>query len=181
MSEANFASLNPTLLARKGGAKPAMRPQLAPLPEDTPDNESSDALEDLGWNDMGGESEESESAKIVSLKPDGSRTDETKADSPVVKRQQKELADRVLANDGGANASVSKKSRSSSKKVAKIAQGNGRRVAFTLRLDPERHLKLKLAATMEGLSAQALVTEALDAKFAEITDLEALIGRIKRN
>jgi len=26
-----FASLGPTLLARKGGAKPAMRPQLAPL------------------------------------------------------------------------------------------------------------------------------------------------------
>lgn len=27
MSEANFASLNQSLLARKGGAKPAMRPQ----------------------------------------------------------------------------------------------------------------------------------------------------------
>ena len=28
MSEPGFASLGPTLLARKGGAKPAMRPQL---------------------------------------------------------------------------------------------------------------------------------------------------------
>jgi hypothetical protein len=27
----SFASLGPTLLARKGGAKPAMRPQVAPL------------------------------------------------------------------------------------------------------------------------------------------------------
>ena len=31
MSESGFASLGPTLLARKGGAKPAMRPQIAPL------------------------------------------------------------------------------------------------------------------------------------------------------
>ena len=31
MSEPGFASLGPKLLARKGGAKPAMRPQLAPL------------------------------------------------------------------------------------------------------------------------------------------------------
>ena len=32
MNEAKpFASLGPTLLARKGGARPAMRPQLSPL------------------------------------------------------------------------------------------------------------------------------------------------------
>ena len=31
MSESGFASLGPSLLARKGGAKPAMRPQVAPL------------------------------------------------------------------------------------------------------------------------------------------------------
>ena len=43
MTEASFASLNPTLLARKGGAKPAMRPQLAPIPDASPAN-----LEDLG-------------------------------------------------------------------------------------------------------------------------------------
>jgi len=31
MAETSFASLSPTLLARKGGAKPAMRPQHAAL------------------------------------------------------------------------------------------------------------------------------------------------------
>jgi len=52
MSDSGFASLGPSLLARKGGAKPAMRPQVAPLvAEETTVPE--EALEDLGWNDMG--------------------------------------------------------------------------------------------------------------------------------
>ncbi|TCP36985.1 hypothetical protein EV292_101491 [Sphingomonas sp. BK235] len=38
----------------------------------------------------------------------------------------------------------------------------GKRVAFTLRLDSERHLRLRLAAAARGMSAQALLTEALD-------------------
>ena len=45
-----FASLGPTLLARKGGARPAMRPQFAAQFDLNP---SPDAHEDLGWNDMG--------------------------------------------------------------------------------------------------------------------------------
>jgi hypothetical protein len=63
MTEASFATLGPTLLARKGGAKPAMRPQLAPLPENT----GEDALEDLGWNDMGSNDDAQEQANIVAL------------------------------------------------------------------------------------------------------------------
>ena len=68
MSEASFASLGPTLLARKGGAKPAMRPQLAPLPEVV----AAEQLEDLGWNDMGqedGSDADKGGADIVSIKP----------------------------------------------------------------------------------------------------------------
>src|SRR3546814_8529892 len=45
MSEPKFfASLSPSLLARKGQARPAMRPQLIT---------TTSTLEDLGWNDMG--------------------------------------------------------------------------------------------------------------------------------
>lgn len=33
MTDSGYASLGPTLLARKGGAKPAMRPQLPALGE----------------------------------------------------------------------------------------------------------------------------------------------------
>ena len=71
MSEASFASLGPTLLARKGGAKPAMRPQLAPLPEVAQE----ELLEDLGWNDMGGDTAEEapeaspEAGQVVALDP----------------------------------------------------------------------------------------------------------------
>lgn len=51
LSEASFASLSATLLARKGGAKPAMRPQSAlPVAAEDPDIADHD---DLGWNDMG--------------------------------------------------------------------------------------------------------------------------------
>ena len=57
MSEPGFASLGPTLLARKGGAKPAMRPQFAPLvaAEEEIAALADEQLEDLGWNDMGDE------------------------------------------------------------------------------------------------------------------------------
>ena len=84
MTEASFASLGPTLLARKGGAKPAMRPQLAPLPE----NVGEEALEDLGWNDMGSNDDAEEKANIVALNPGPVGK---QANSPVVKRQQKVL------------------------------------------------------------------------------------------
>ena len=70
-------------------------------------------------------------------------------------------------------------------RLRKSLTRNKRRAAFTLRLDSERHLKLRLAATMQGVSAQALVTEALDAMLSDIDDLdtlaEQLSGRLNRN
>lgn len=172
MSEASFASLGPTLLARKGGAKPAMRPQLAPLPEVV----AAEQLEDLGWNDMGhdDEPEVQTSATIVSISPAGqfaANEDHLNSfgiESPTVKKQQQKLAEHVLAEA----APVRRKPA-----VKKSVADNARRAAFTLRLDADRHLKLRLAATMQGVSAQALVTEALDALLAEITDLDALAER----
>ncbi len=56
-----------------------------------------------------------------------------------------------------------------------------RRAAFTLRLDPERHLKLRLAATMQGVSAQVLLTEALDAMLSEFDDLDVIANYLKRH
>ncbi len=178
MSEASFASLNPTLLARKGGAKPAMRPQLAPLPETVAD----EALEDLGWNDMGQDDESG--ADIVPITPEAANQDAVDAASPVVKRQQKKLEDRVLADaamDGAETEVPVKTNKPKAPKKAKKAAKKGHRAAFTLRLDADRHLKLRLAATMHGKSSQALVTEALDAMLEQIDDLEALAQRMKRN
>lgn len=182
MSEASFASLGPTLLARKGGAKPAMRPQLAPLPGVVPPE--ADQLEDLGWNDMG--QDEPAGATVVSINPSAVEQDNEPAASnaaleagtPLVHRQQRRLAERILADS--AAPVVAKKHDQATKKTSskKLATKAARRAAFTLRLDTERHLKLRLAATMQGMSAQALVTEALDTMLAEIDDLDALAERM---
>lgn len=48
------------------------------------------------------------------------------------------------------------------------------KVAFTLRLDKQRHLKLRLASALENRSAQQLVTEALDTFFKAMPDLDRL-------
>jgi hypothetical protein len=50
----------------------------------------------------------------------------------------------------------------------------GKRAAFTLRLDADRHLRLRLASATRGQSAQKLVTEALDAFLTTMPDVAAL-------
>ena len=77
MSEPGFASLGPSLLARKGGARPAMRPAMGALAvqQATVDDD------DLGWNDMGGE--------VLPL--------HGAAELPKVVRQQRDLATEALA------------------------------------------------------------------------------------
>ncbi|MFA9200375.1 MAG: hypothetical protein ACEQR8_04185 [Cypionkella sp.] len=156
MAETSFASLSPTLLARKGGAKPAMRPQhaaLAAMPENAAPADP-EKLEDLGWNDMGDGDPHPPTADIVRLTPAVREV----AAEPAVLRQRETIARRI-APAGGARAG---------------------RAAFTLRLDADRHLKLKLACTVRNASAQALVTEALDALLAEMPELDALAAQVKR-
>jgi len=48
------------------------------------------------------------------------------------------------------------------------------RAAFTLRLDSDRHLRLRLASALSGRSAQLLVTEALDAFLETLPEVAAL-------
>jgi hypothetical protein len=54
----------------------------------------------------------------------------------------------------------------------------GRKAAFTLRLDSQRHLRLRLACAVTGRSAQQIVAAALDAALAEIPEIEALASRV---
>ncbi|NBS23350.1 MAG: hypothetical protein EBS78_05090 [Altererythrobacter sp.] len=151
MSEATFASLNQSLLARKGGAKPAMRPQSG-LPIATA---TAEALEDLGWNDMGGD----ELSNVVPISPASNDAD----DAPVLT-----LAKKIAAP---ANTTA----------VRKSALKQGKRAAFTLRLDAERHLKLRLASTIKGQSAQQIVTDALDWLLNEIKELDALAAQMPQH
>lgn len=52
------------------------------------------------------------------------------------------------------------------------------RAAFTLRLDADRHLRLRLASTLEGVSAQVLVIRAIDRFLQTIPDVEALASQL---
>ncbi len=173
MSEASFASLGPTLLARKGGAKPAMRPQLAPIPDASPAN-----LEDLGWNDMGlDDDEQPQTADIVPITPKAAaRVSASKtASTMAIRDQQAVLAERIVQD-----AAPVCESEICEPAPRRRASAQGKRAAFTLRLDSERHLKLRLAATMKDCSAQQLVTDALDALLADIDELDLLADKMKR-
>ena len=185
-----FASLGPTLLARKGGAKPAMRPQLAPLTGMAGAQAAQavvhdlEELEDLGWNDMGQDDEPAAShqAEVFALTPSPANPEaeaEARAldelaraelfaeEEPEVRRQQRDIVTAIGAP---------RRERSS-----RNAIDAARRAAFTLRLDAKRHLKLRLASTVKNKSAQQLVTAALDKYLAEIPEIEALAAQVKRD
>jgi hypothetical protein len=198
-----FASLGPTLLARKGGAKPAMRPQLAPMGVGGSAQaaarsleEDFDALEDLGWNDMGDEDSTPErSADVLQLTPAPANPEseaKTDAGSPkaLVRSIHEELAE--MLEKGGETAPAPKAKTAPAPKPTKPKlveaaaeeapeEDASRRAAFTLRLDAKRHLKLRLASTVKNRSAQQLVTQALDKFLAEIPEIEALAAQVKRN
>ncbi|SFI98631.1 hypothetical protein SAMN03159338_0489 [Sphingomonas sp. NFR04] len=62
--------------------------------------------------------------------------------------------------------------------LARTARATKDKAAFTLRLDAERRLRLRLAAAVSGRSAQQLVTEAIDTMLADMAELEPLARRI---
>lgn len=189
-----FASLSPSLLARKGGARPAMRPQIQPM------NQFHEAtarqIDDLGWNDMGHDVPAPTQfsapepvrpaplpqAEVVALKPSAALTPppvpQPKAPIvPEVLRQQAEIAERVT--EVAAPASAPKSVRDADV-IRRSALSDGRRAAFTLRLDAERHLKLRLACTIANRSAQQIVTDALDQFIAGLPEIAALAAQVKK-
>lgn len=118
MSARPAASLRPTLLARKGGARPAMR-SAQPFDVDA----LAESQNALGWNDLG---------------------EDVPAPVP-----------------------------------AKTKSERRARAAFTLRLDPQRHFRLRLASTLRDCSAQVLVTEALDRFLDTIPQLDVLASNAR--
>jgi predicted HicB family RNase H-like nuclease len=63
---------------------------------------------------------------------------------------------------------------------ARSVAGAKGKAAFTLRLDPSRHLKLRLACAVNGRSAQQLVTDALDRLLTEMPELDAMAEKANR-
>ena len=167
MSDANFASLSSTLLARKGGAKPAMRPQSGILgPVDG--KEAAASLEDLGWNDMG----ENEQAPVDPAEEKVVAITSRAANEAGAPNQVRESLTKIQAQ--------LERPAQPRPIVRKAAAAQGKRAAFTLRLDQERHLMLRLACTVRGRSAQQLVTDALDALLAEMPEIASLAAQVQR-
>ena len=188
MNEARpFASLSSGLLARKGTAKPAMRPQ------------GFTGFEDLGWNDMGHEPalEDGDSdlpehvpSSIAALTPaprhvkpvpsEAEAETEAEAEEPEVVAQQRAIAESFPPEiEAEAEAPhPPAEILSLPKREAAVAVAPGRKAAFTLRLDAERHLRLRLATALTGRSAQLLVIGALDALLQSLPEVEALAERV---
>ena len=192
-----FASLSSGLLARKGAARPAMRPQGF--------GQGAAGLEDLGWNDMGFEPPKPSVAPVRDADHDafGEELDDqprvhstglTPVQSPV-HGQQAEIADRMGVDEDELDEtaepfegepapvvalapSVQAAPRRQSK--TRAVPGSKGKAAFTLRLDPERHLKLRLACAVNSRSAQQLVTDALDQLLIGMPELDAMADKAKR-
>ena len=190
----SYASLSSGLLARKGAARPAMKPQgFGP----------SHGFDDLGWNDMGShvpppveELEEDvpehvpSSISALTPAPKLPREDAQSEEPEVVAQQraiaesfpEAELESEAEFEDAAPVELPQAKPRAHvvplpKRPVAKAKAEEGRKAAFTLRLNAERHLRLRLATAVTGQSAQQIVTGALDAMLASIPEVEALAER----
>jgi hypothetical protein len=213
-----FASLSSGLLARKGQARPAMRPQGFGF--------GTGAADDLGWNDMGHDvpaPPRTMTPKLPSSLSGPQIVVPLSADAPVVLRQQEEIerefAKPVLIEETVVEETVieeavieepvveepvaempaevvaevpapaapkiratpkkakpAAKSASAPKGVAQRAEG--RKAAFTLRLDTDRHLRLRLACAVQNRSAQMLVTAALDQLLESLPDIARLAASL---
>jgi hypothetical protein len=207
-----FASLSSGLLARKGAARPAMRPQgFGQI--------AGQSLEDLGWNDMGFEPPKpAETARDddhdafgddVVEHPRAHPTGLTPVGSPV-HDQHAEIADRLAKDEDEESeeevdetAEIFEPEEAPTPQVIvaapaprvpvaapvpaprraprpRSAPGSKAKAAFTLRLDPDRHLKLRLACAVGGRSAQQLVTDALDQLLEHMPELDAMAAKAKR-
>lgn len=194
----SYASLSSGLLARKGAARPAMKPQ---------GYGQSHGFDDLGWNDMGHQVpppiEEHEddlpehvpsSISALTPAPKLARED-AQAEEPEVVAQQRAIAESFPDAEVEAEAETEIEAEAEApielprvkprahvvplpkRPLAKAKADGGKKAAFTLRLDGERHLRLRLATAVTGQSAQQIVTSALDAMLASIPEVEALAER----
>ncbi|HYU96425.1 MAG TPA: hypothetical protein VE989_09695 [Sphingomicrobium sp.] len=195
-----FASLSSGLLARKGAAKPAMKPQGF-------GQMGGGHLEDLGWNDMGFEppkpaetpprdADHDAFGEEIDDQPRVHPTGLTPVHSPV-HSQHAELADRLGVEDSDEEFDDTAEPYDEGEPAPvtilptatpvphraprpRSAPGSKAKAAFTLRLDPERHLKLRLACAVNGRSAQQLVTDALDQLLVDMPELEGMAEKAKK-
>lgn len=191
-----FASLSSGLLARKGAARPAMRPQGF--------GQLGSGLEDLGWNDMGFEPPKPTLAPVRDADHDafGDAIPAVPVRNPAagltpvspVHVAQAEITERLNGQGSEVEETVEEERSELAERAEVVAlpsrpvaarraprprsePGAKGKAAFTLRLDPERHLKLRLACAVSAKSAQQLVTRALDELLGSMPELDAMAQR----
>jgi hypothetical protein len=186
-----FASLSSGLLARKGQAKPAMRPQgflgMSPVSTD-----------DLGWNDMGYDTgyDEMPPMEAVAAPVQTPAQPPVQTEVPNVVRQREMLGERYPAEpveqadrpepvaaeliaEVAPPVAIRPVSDGTLKRIGREAKAKkGAKAAFTLRLDTDRHLRLRLASAVTNRSAQNIVSDALDAYLSALVDLDGLVERV---
>ena len=174
-----LASLSSQLLARKGQAKPAMRSQ------GYGGFASSAAAQgdDLGWNDMG-----APGPVLVSPEPVFAPAEPVPV--PPVVAMREALTEKIEAVAEAVVVPVTSKpaaepqarpvSLATAARIGRDSakQTKGGKAAFTLRLDADRHLRLRLASALAGRSAQLIVAEALDSWLAAAPDVEVLVAQL---
>lgn len=206
-----LASLSSSLLARKGGAKPAMRRQgFSNFPDHSSDH-LGESHEDLGWNDMGYDVDPDHDAHPIEHVHHNPLAGAIPNPNAAVRQQQEEIAAKLgvrpvvetaaetsekeavtvpvplsisreiqpLAEQSALSTADNIPQRESTKpRPATKSRTRKAKTAFTLRLDPERHLKLRLATAVQNVSAQQLVTKAVDEYFKSIPELDDLAERV---
>ena len=169
------ASLSSGLLARKGQARPAMRPQgYIGLDPGT-------SLDDLGWNDMGSEMPVPAFDPVPPVLAQRQTLVEEFAAEPTPALQpapEPVMAPAAHEPEPEPEVPARPVSTATAARIGREVASRKGKAAFTLRLDHERHLKLRLASALNGRSAQVIVTEALDAFLETLPELGALVDRL---
>jgi hypothetical protein len=196
-----IASLSGILLARKGLARPAMR-----RPSMFNGNMSASiAQDDLGWNDMGFDVDPDPSTPmdydhnfhganmlagvVPEVKQQQDRLEQAmEANSEPEAGFDSFMMEPALANDALTIVTVTPEpvtrpisrfgKTDAPRSRARSKSGSKDKAAFTLRLDSERHLKLRLACAVQHESAQQLVTAALDALIESMPEIGHLASQI---
>ncbi len=191
-----IAMLSGVLLARKGLARPAMRRPAAVLGTN---GNTALAQDDLGWNDMGYDVDPDPTTPM-DYDHNFMGSNPLAAAVPDAKHQHDRLADEFEAGfdsfegeEPSADAGLTvvtmtpeptvrpiDRSRSTDAPRSKMRAKPGMKdkAAFTLRLDGERHLKLRLACAIRHQSAQNLVTDALDAFLESMPEIGHMAANV---
>ncbi len=143
--------------------------------------------EDLGWNDMGHHEPVAEHvpSPIAALTPAPRQPLPEPVEPPIVE-QQRGLAERFEAAEPEPVAEVVEPRAPApvvslpkrQKRQAIAPTQNARKAAFTLRLDSDRHYRLRLACAVSGRSAQQIVTVALDEWLKALPEIDNLAARL---